>query len=255
MQLENSFQVGAPPDRVFAYLLDVNRIVGCVPGAELSEVVDPTTFKGKVKIKVGPITVAYSGTARIVDRDDANHAATLEADGRETTGPGSARAKARMTVEADGSTSIVKIVTDYSVAGRVANFGRGVMEDVSRRIVNDMAACIKANVEAGEPGGGGASGPGSAASGPSSSAGEPEAGPGVHPAAPVATSRPINALELLFSVLWARLTGRKDSNNKLPMEALDPGEAGIGALLALSTVISLALGAAVTVSGINAILR
>jgi len=55
MQLENSFTVGAPPDRVFAYLLDVNKVVGCVPGAELSEVVDPTTFKGKVKIKVGPI--------------------------------------------------------------------------------------------------------------------------------------------------------------------------------------------------------
>src|ERR1700674_941939 len=103
MQLENSFTVGAPPGRVFAYLLDVNKIVGCVPGAELSEVVDPTTFKGKVKIKVGPITVAYSGTARIADRDEANHAATLEADGRETTGPGSARAKAFMSVAADGS--------------------------------------------------------------------------------------------------------------------------------------------------------
>src|ERR1700693_5366574 len=103
MQLENSFTVGAPPDRVFAYLLDVNKIVGCVPGAELSEVVDPTTFKGKVKIKVGPITVAYNGTARIVERDDPNFAATLEADGRETTGPGSARAKARMTVETEGS--------------------------------------------------------------------------------------------------------------------------------------------------------
>src|SRR5439155_18397149 len=146
---------------------DVNKIVGCVPRAELAEVVDPTTFKGKVKIKVGPITVAYSGTARIAERDDANHAATLEADGRETTGPGSARAKARMTVEAEGSASIVKIVTDYSVAGRVAQFGRGVMEDVSRRIVNDMAACIKANVEAAEPAGG--------------SGGEGESGPGPGP--------------------------------------------------------------------------
>ena len=90
MQLENSFSVGAPPDKVFAYLIDVNKVVGCVPGAELSEVVDPTTFKGKVKIKVGPITVAYSGTAKIVDRNDAQHTATLEAEGRETTGPGSA---------------------------------------------------------------------------------------------------------------------------------------------------------------------
>src|ERR1700686_5730161 len=151
MQLENSFTVGAPPSRVFAYLLDVNKIVGCVPGAELSEVVDPTTFKGKVKIKVGPITVAYSGTAKIVDRNDAQHTATLEAEGRETTGPGSARAKALMSVDADGAGRTVKIVTDYNVAGRVAQFGRGVMEDVSRRIVNDMAACIKANVEAAEP--------------------------------------------------------------------------------------------------------
>jgi carbon monoxide dehydrogenase subunit G len=187
MQLENSFGVGAPPDKVFAYLIDVNKVVGCVPGAELSEVVDPTTFKGKVKIKVGPITVAYSGTAKIVDRNDAQHTATLEAEGRETTGPGSARAKALMSVEADGAGSTVKIVTDYNVAGRVAQFGRGVMEDVSRRIVNDMAACIKANVEAAEPAAGG--GPGATAA-------------GSNPAQPV-TAKPVNALSLFFKVLWA----------------------------------------------------
>jgi uncharacterized protein len=252
MQLENSFTVGAPPDRVFAYLLDVNKIVGCVPGAELSEVVDPTTFKGKVKIKVGPITVAYNGTARIADRDDANHAATLEADGRETTGPGSARAKARMTVEAEGSGSIVKIVTEYSVAGRVAQFGRGVMEDVSRRIVTDMAACIKANVEAAEPGSG--SGDASGASGETHDAG-PGPGGDVHRAVPVQTSRPINAFGLLFSVLWARLTGRNEERDKVLMEPLDSGTAGIGALLALSTVLGLALATVVVVSGVNAILN
>ena len=197
MQIENSFEVAAPPDRVYAFLLDVNRVVGCVPGAELSEVVDPNTFKGKVKIKVGPITVAYSGTARIVNRDDANHAATLEAEGRETTGPGSARASARMTVEPDGSNSVVKIVTDYNVAGRVAQFGRGVMEDVSRRIVTDMAACIKSNVEAAEPGAGGGGGETT-----------PATGPGAAPAAaPAVTSKPVNAFGLLFSVFWARLRG------------------------------------------------
>ena len=242
MQLENSFTVGAPPSRVFAYLLDVNKIVGCVPGAELSEVVDPTTFKGKVKIKVGPITVAYSGTARIVGRDDATHAATLEAEGRETTGPGSARAKARMTVVAEGSGSVVKIVTDYNVAGRVAQFGRGVMEDVSRRIVNDMAACIKANVEAAEPTGGG--GEGGSGPGP---------GPSVSSAAPMQTSRPINAFGLLFSVLWASLTGRKDASSAIPMEALDAGTLGIGVLLGLTAVVGLGLVAAVTISGLNAI--
>jgi carbon monoxide dehydrogenase subunit G len=191
MQLENSFGVGAPPERVFAYLLDINKVVGCVPGAELAEVVDPTTFKGRVKIKVGPITVAYNGTARISERSDADRTATLQAEGRETTGPGSARATARMSVEADGSGSVVKIATEYSVQGRVAQFGRGVMEDVSRRIVNEMAACIKANVEAAEPVQGSAANPG-----------EP---------APVMTAKPINAITLFFQVLWAgiqKLFGR-----------------------------------------------
>jgi len=192
MQLENSFSVGAPPDRVFAYLLDVNKIVGCVPGAELSEVVDPNTFKGKVKVKVGPITVAYNGTAKIADRNDSDRTATLEAEGRETTGPGSARAKAHMSVLPEGAGSVVKIVTDYSVAGRVAQFGRGVMEDVSRRIVNDMAACIKSNVEAGEPAAGGAEGPGASAV---------TAAAQVGPAA----AKPVNAFGLLFSVLWSRV--------------------------------------------------
>jgi uncharacterized protein len=146
MQLENSFQVGAPPDQVFAYLLDINKVVGCVPGAELSEVVDPTTFKGKVKVKVGPITVAYSGTARISERDEASRSATLSAEGRETTGPGSARATAQMRVESAGEGSLVTITTDYHVAGRVAQFGRGVMEDVSKRLIQDMSTCIQNNL-------------------------------------------------------------------------------------------------------------
>src|ERR671934_348254 len=148
MQIENSFTVGAPPDRVYQFLLDVNQVVGCMPGAELSEVVDPTTFKGKVKIKVGPITVAYNGTAKIAERDEAARKATLQAEGRETTGPGSARATAQMAVEdADGGSSLVRIHTDFTVAGRVAQFGRGVMEDVSRRLVSQMADCIKAQLE------------------------------------------------------------------------------------------------------------
>lgn len=255
MQLENSFTVGAPPERVFAYLLDVNKIVGCVPGAELSEVVDPSTFKGKVKVKVGPITVAYNGTAKIADRNDSERTATLEAEGRETTGPGSARAKAHMSVQPDGAGSVVKIVTEYSVAGRVAQFGRGVMEDVSRRIVNEMAACIKSNVEAGEPGGGtGASNIGDS----SSDSGGAGAGPGAAikaaTASPPATARPINAFGLLFSVLWARLTGQSDAE-RAPTEPLDAGTAGIGALLGVSTLLSLALGVVVVVSALNAIFR
>ena len=192
--------MAAPPERVFAYLLDVNKVAGCVPGAELSEVVDPSTFKGKVKIKVGPVTVAYNGTARIVDRDDSTHSASIEAEGRETTGPGSARAKASMSVIPDGAGSTVRIVTEYNVAGRVAQFGRGVMEDVSRRLVGEMATCIAANIEAEEPHSGTSSNP-STSSSPSSPSSTSTPAPAREPA----TAKPVNAFGLLFSVLWARM--------------------------------------------------
>jgi carbon monoxide dehydrogenase subunit G len=222
MQIENQFQVAAPPETVFAFLLDINRVVGCMPGAELSEVVDPTTFKGKVKIKVGPITVAYNGTAKIIEKDEAARIAKLEASGRETTGPGSANATATMSVLEDGATSIVKLVTDFTVAGRVANFGRGVMEDVSRRLVSQMADCIKSNLEGGEAdraaeaGAGGAPAVAEAAA-PAADAAAISAAPAT-PAQvaprPMATAKPVNALSLFFLVLWdriRRLFGAKSS--------------------------------------------
>jgi uncharacterized protein len=212
MKIENSFDVAAPPDRVYAYLLDVNRVAGCVPGAELSEVVDPDTFKGKVRIKVGPITVAYNGTARIVERDEAAHTATLQADGRETTGPGSARATALMSVAGANGGSTVTIATDFTVAGRVANFGRGVMEDVSKRLVRQMADCIKANLEV-EPAAeaGAAETPATTPPTPEEAKGEAEGAPAEQPTAqapsraPVQTAKPVNAFSLFFAVLWDRI--------------------------------------------------
>ena len=212
MQIENSFQVGAPPDRVYSFLLDVNRVVGCVPGAELAEVVDPDTFKGKVKIKVGPITVAYNGTARITSRDETSRTAELQAEGKETTGPGSARAKATMHVQQDGDGSTVRIGTEFTVAGRVAQFGRGVMEDVSRRLVGQMAECIKRQLETDQA-------PADAAA--AIAAPQAQAGPegvampaAATPAAPVsaaaaapapAPAKPVNARSLFFAVIWDRL--------------------------------------------------
>src|SRR5438067_12156009 len=199
MQIENQFQVAAPPETVFAFLLDINRVVGCMPGAELSEVVDPSTFQSQVQIKVGPITVAYNGTAKIVEKDEAARVAKLEASGRETTGPGSANATATMSVLEDGAASTVKLVTDLTVAGRVANFGRGVMEDVSRRLVGQMADCIKSNLE----GAGAAPAPAPAT----------EVSAAEMPAAsdppPVQTrtqvqAKPVNALTLFLQVLWDR---------------------------------------------------
>jgi carbon monoxide dehydrogenase subunit G len=151
MQIENSFAVKAEPDRVYAFLLDVNNVVSCVPGAELSEVVDPNTFKGKVRIKVGPVTVNYNGTARITSRDADTRTATLEAEGRETTGSGTAQATTIMAVAADGETSKVTLTTDFTVVGRIAQFGRGIMEDVSRHLVGQAAECIQSKLEGPPP--------------------------------------------------------------------------------------------------------
>jgi carbon monoxide dehydrogenase subunit G len=206
MQIENEFAVAAAPEKVFAFLLDVNRVVKCMPGAELSEVVDPDTFKGKVKIKVGPITVAYNGTARIAERDAAARTATLEADGRETTGPGSARAKALMSVLEADSGSTVRIATDFTVAGRVANFGRGVMEDVSKRLVGQMADCIKATLE--EPDVAPAEAELAEAGARPAEAAEVGGAPMAAAATPVREvpqAKPVNALSLFFSILWDRI--------------------------------------------------
>jgi carbon monoxide dehydrogenase subunit G len=209
MQIENEFDVAAPPDRVFAFLLDVNRVVTCMPGAELAEVVDPETFKGRVKIKVGPITVAYNGTARISEKDQAARRAVLSADGRETTGPGSARATATMTVLEAPAGSTVRLATDFTVAGRVANFGRGVMEDVSRRLVGQMADCIKASLEAPEaepaPATEAAGGPGDGSVRTDESVRSDGGQASAPPAASPPQAKPVNALSLGFSVLWDRI--------------------------------------------------
>jgi carbon monoxide dehydrogenase subunit G len=207
MQIENEFEVAAPPDKVYAFLLDVNQVVHCMPGAELGEVVDPDTFKGRVRIKVGPITVAYNGTARITEKDDAARRAVLSADGRETTGPGSARATATMTVAEALAGSTITLATDYTVAGRVANFGRGVMEDVSRRLVSQMADCIKQHLEApvaAEPAPDGAAAADGAAA-VAAARPAPETRPA--PATPVSPpqAKPVNAVSLFFAVLWDRI--------------------------------------------------
>ncbi|HEX3606258.1 MAG TPA: SRPBCC family protein [Candidatus Dormibacteraeota bacterium] len=151
MRIESSFSVGAPPDQVFAYLLDVNQVVGCLPGAELSEIVDSQTFRGRLKIKVGAVQVSYQGTAHIVDmvEDDDSATVTIKGDGREIGGQGSVRASLALSVRrtADGG-STVALDADLTVTGRVAQFGRGVIEDVSRRLMGQMGECIGNRLQA-----------------------------------------------------------------------------------------------------------
>jgi uncharacterized protein len=223
VQIENSFAVKAPPDRVYEFLLDVNNVVSCVPGAELSEVVDPNTFKGKVRIKVGPVTVSYNGTARITARDAATRTATLEAEGRETTGSGSAQASTVMSVAVDGDGSTVTLATDFTVVGRVAQFGRGIMEDVSRHLVRQAAECIQSKLEAPPPG----------ASPPSDAAAAPSANPG--PAAQAASRSPSSSSAP--AALDAFALGRAVAKERLSRLNVKPRAVG----MALAGLVSLVL--------------
>jgi carbon monoxide dehydrogenase subunit G len=150
MLIENSFPVAADPDRVFDFLQDANNVVTCMPGAELVEDLGNDSYKGKVKIKIGPVTAAYSGVATITRKDPVERVAVLLAEGRDTKGNGSAKATATMRVTSaeDGASATVVLSTDLSVSGKLAQFGRSVMADVSNKMVGEMADRVRTRIEA-----------------------------------------------------------------------------------------------------------
>ena len=124
MELTNDFRVGATPATAWHVLTDVERIAPCMPGAQLQEV-DGDEYRGIVKVKVGPITAQYKGAASFVEKDEASLRATLRAEGRETRGQGNANATITATLTADGDGTTVVVVTDFTVTGKVAQFGAG----------------------------------------------------------------------------------------------------------------------------------
>ena len=138
MELNNDFEVAAPIDLVWSVLTDVERIAPCLPGAQLLEV-EGDEFRGVVKIKVGPITAQYKGAASFVERDDAGYRAILSAEGRDTRGAGNAAANITAELEATDVGTKVTVTTDLTVTGKVAQFGRGVMADVSKKLMGQFA--------------------------------------------------------------------------------------------------------------------
>lgn len=142
MKLENRFTVPASADTAWNVLLDVERIAPCMPGATLTEVAGDE-FTGKVKVKLGPINLTYGGTARIVSRDGAGRVAVIEGSGKETRGTGTARATitCRLHERAADSTD-VEVDTDLTITGKPAQFGRGVLADVSAKLIDQFAACL-----------------------------------------------------------------------------------------------------------------
>jgi len=163
MELNNEFDVPVSVDEAWNVLTDIERIAPCMPGAELTDV-DGDTYHGVVKVKVGPITAQYQGTATFQERDDVNHRVVLAADGRDTRGQGNANATITALLESKGSGTHVAVTTDLVITGKVAQFGRGVMGDVSAKLLGQFAECLQAMLA--DDGGG----PPAAASDPDSTA-------------------------------------------------------------------------------------
>jgi carbon monoxide dehydrogenase subunit G len=147
MHLNHEFVVPVPVKQAWDVLLDVERIAPCLPGATVSAV-EGDSFAGQVKVKVGPITMTYRGTATFVHRDEKSHRATIRADGREARGSGTAAATVEAVLHDEGERTRVTLDTELAVTGRPAQFGRGVMVDVSNKLLGTFADCLEQTLTA-----------------------------------------------------------------------------------------------------------
>jgi uncharacterized protein len=139
-KLLNEFTVNRPIEETWKVLTDVERIAPCMPGAALEEI-EGDIFRGVVKIKLGAISTAFKGQANFIERDDAAHRAVLKGEGRDTTGKGNASALITAQLESvDAATTKCFVETDLHITGKVAQFGRGIMGDVSKKLMNQFAS-------------------------------------------------------------------------------------------------------------------
>ena len=138
MELSNDFEVSAPIEKVWEVINDVELIAPCLPGAQLEEVGNDE-YKGFVKVKVGPITAQYKGVAKFVEVDDSNHRVVIRGEGRDTRGAGNAAADITASLESVPEGTRVNVVTDLKITGKVAQFGRGVMADISKKLMGQFA--------------------------------------------------------------------------------------------------------------------
>jgi carbon monoxide dehydrogenase subunit G len=149
MKIEDQFRVDVPIEEAWRVLLDVERIAPCMPGAQLQEI-EGDEYRGVVKVKVGPITAQYKGAARIIEADEDARRIVLKGEGRDTRGQGNASATVTVLLAPDGAGTQVSVDTDLNVTGKVAQFGRGVMADVSGKLLGQFVACLESNVLSGD---------------------------------------------------------------------------------------------------------
>lgn len=149
MQLENTFLVPAPPEKAWPLLLDVERIAPCLPGAILTEMIDPRSFKGRATVKVGPVSLTFEGSAKLVDVDDADRTARLEARGSDAKGRGGGHAEVRFELVPEGYGTRVTVNTHLVMNGAVAQYGRasGLMQEVANQLVTQFATNLAAQLD------------------------------------------------------------------------------------------------------------
>lgn len=150
MELNNEFRVAVPTAKVWEMFTDVERVAPCLPGATLLSV-DGDDFTGAVKVKVGPITVSYKGVATYQEKDAGAQRLVLKAEGKETRGNGTAAATVTAQLKDEGDATTVSITTDLAISGKAAQFGRGVLADVSSNLIAQFARSLEAELLGGAP--------------------------------------------------------------------------------------------------------
>jgi uncharacterized protein len=183
VEFDNSFEVPLPPAQAWPVLMDIRRVAPCMPGAELTEVVDDKTYKGRIGVRLGPVSLTFAGTVTFEEIDNANHRARVKAQGTDAKGRGGANATATFRLEPSAAGSKVLVHTDLSLSGSVAQYGRGVgmIQATAAQIINQFAGNLKAQL---------AAVPAAAASSDASTAAAPPA------------ARPISGFALMAKVLW-----------------------------------------------------
>jgi uncharacterized protein len=145
VELNNEFRVAVPVDKAWEALTDVERVAPCIPGAQLLSV-DGDSFTGAVKVKVGPITVSYKGEASFQEKDKDARRVVIKADGKETRGSGNAAALVTAQLKDEGDATSVAITTELTISGKAAQFGRGVLADVSSNLIRQFARNLEADL-------------------------------------------------------------------------------------------------------------
>ena len=197
MQIQNEFTVAQPVEPLWAYLLDVEKIAPCMPGAELNEAIDDENWKGKVNVAFGPVKLSFAGTVTIAERDDVAHRVKLTAKGMEAKGKGAATAAVTSWLEPspDPGSTIVKMDADITLTGAAAQLSRGLLPEISKKLTQQFADCLQASMVAE-----GAAAAG-AAEGAQGGASAPAAAPAPTPA------KHVGGISLGLSALWAAIKG------------------------------------------------